>query len=54
LAANGALAYWSGSGLETALFALLAAVAAVAYFSRPAFSLLLLALATLTRPEGGL
>jgi hypothetical protein len=54
LAANGALAYWADSGLETALFTLLAAAAAVAYFSRPAFSLLFLALATLTRPEGGL
>ncbi len=53
LAANGALAYWAGSGLETALFTLLAAAAAAAYFSRPALSLLLLALATLTRPEGG-
>lgn len=54
LAANGALAYWAGSGLETGLFTLLAAAAAVAYFSRPAFSLLFLALTTLTRPEGGL
>ncbi|MGE5693095.1 MAG: hypothetical protein ACM3YF_04875 [Candidatus Zixiibacteriota bacterium] len=54
LAANGALAYWSGSGLETVLFTLLAAASAVAYFTRPAFSLLFLALATLTRPEGGL
>jgi hypothetical protein len=54
LAANGSLAYWAGSGLETGLFALLAAAAAVTYFSRPAFSLLFLALATLTRPEGGL
>ena len=54
LAANGALAYWSGSGLETVLFTLLAAAGAVAYFTRPAFSLLFLALATLTRPEGGL
>ncbi len=54
LAANGALAYWAGSGLETALFTLLAAAAAATYFSRPAFSLLVLALATLTRPEGGL
>jgi hypothetical protein len=54
LAANGSLAYWAGSGLETGLFALLAAAAAATYFSRPAFSLLFLALATLTRPEGGL
>ncbi|MCI0330494.1 MAG: tetratricopeptide repeat protein [candidate division Zixibacteria bacterium] len=54
LAANGALAYWAGSGLETGLFTFLAAAAAVTYFSRPALSLLLLALATLTRPEGAL
>jgi len=54
LAANGALAYWAGSGLETALFTLLAAAAAVTYFSRPALSLFFLALATLTRPEGAL
>ncbi|MGH8004270.1 MAG: hypothetical protein ACRECJ_06075, partial [Limisphaerales bacterium] len=54
LAANGALAYWAGSGLETALFTLLAAAGAATYFSRPAFSLLFIALATLTRPEGGL
>ncbi len=54
LAANGSFAYWAGSGLETALFTLLAAAAAVSYFSRPAFSLLFLALATLTRPEGAL
>jgi len=52
LAANGALAYWAGSGLETALFTLLAAAGAVTYLSRPAFSLLFIALATLTRPEG--
>ncbi|HLG93547.1 MAG TPA: hypothetical protein VI546_01800, partial [candidate division Zixibacteria bacterium] len=54
LAANGALAYWAGSGLETALFTLLAAAGAVTYLSRPNLSLLLVALATLTRPEGGL
>ncbi|MCI0330496.1 MAG: hypothetical protein L0196_06025 [candidate division Zixibacteria bacterium] len=54
LAANGALAYWAGSGLETSLFTFLAAAAAVTYFARPNHSLLLLALATLTRPEGGL
>ncbi len=54
LAVNGALAYWAGSGLETALFTLLASAAAVTYFTRPAFALLFLALATLTRPEGGL
>jgi len=54
LAANGALAYWAGSGLETGLFTFLAAAAAVTYFSRLALSLLLLALATLTRPEGAL
>ncbi len=54
LAANGALAYWAGSGLETGLFTFLAAAAAVTYLSRPTLSLLLLVLAALTRPEGAL
>ncbi len=54
LASTGALAYWSGSGLETGLFTFLVAVAAVTYLFRPNLSLLLIALATLTRPEGAL
>ncbi len=59
LAASGALALWSGAGLETSLFSLLvfAGVAAAAgeRGKRPFLrSALLLALATLTRPEGAL
>ncbi len=53
-AANGSLAYWSGSGMETGLFTLLAALAGIFYLSRPALSLLFVTLATLTRPEGAL
>jgi len=54
LAANGALAYWAGSGLETGLFTLLATAAAITYFTNLPLSLLLIALAILTRPEGAL
>ncbi len=54
LAANGSLAYWAGSGLETGLFTLLTAAAAVFYFFQPALSLIFLTLSALTRPEGAL
>ena len=59
LAASGALALWSGAGLETSLFTLLlfAGVAAAAgERGRKPFlrSALFLARATLTRPEGAL
>lgn len=54
LAANGALAYWAGSGLETGLFTFLAAAGAVTYLFRPNLSLVFVALAALTRPEGAL
>lgn len=52
LAACGSLAYWSGSGLETGLFALLAAGGGIFYLSRPALSLACVIPAALTRPEG--
>lgn len=59
LIANGSLALWSGAGLETSLFTLLlfAGVAAAAgeRGRRPfVIASLLLALATLTRPEGAI
>jgi len=52
LAANGSLAYWAGSGLETGLFTCLVAAGAVSYFfNSPLLSSYLLTLAALVRPE---
>ena len=46
------LAYWSSSGLETACFAFFAVWGIFAYMQRSSSLPVLLALATLTRPEG--
>ncbi len=54
LAANGSLAYWAGSGLETGLFTFLSMASALLYLSNPGLSLVLVVLAVLTRPEGAL
>ncbi|HJP29612.1 MAG TPA: hypothetical protein QGF95_03555 [Candidatus Latescibacteria bacterium] len=55
LAANGALAFWTLSGMETALFALLITAGAVRYLQRgelDGWTGILFGLAALTRPEG--
>jgi len=55
LAANGALAFWTLSGMETAAFALLVAAGATRYLQRQRVDGLtgvLFGLAALTRPEG--
>jgi len=59
LAANGAFAYWSVSGMETGLFTLLLAGAFLSYLEpastrNQVLTSTLLGLAGLTRPEGGL
>lgn len=60
LVSNFAVAVWSTRGLETGLFTLLILAASLLYLRRgperpfPAGSAVLLVLATLTRPEGGL
>jgi len=54
LAANGSLAYWAVSGLETVFFAALAVAALYAWTVRSNWLIPLLVLASLTRPEGGL
>jgi tetratricopeptide (TPR) repeat protein len=57
LAANGSLAFWGGSGLETGAFALLVAIAAGRYLRRgrlDAAGGCLFGIAALTRPEGWL
>ena len=54
LAANGALAYWSISGLETSLFLAAALLVVHLYLTRPDLVFCAAALATLVRPEGGL
>lgn len=54
LAANGSLAYWAVSGLETPLFAFLAAAGLFAWTVQSRLLIPLLTLAALTRPEGGL
>jgi len=54
LSANGSLAYWAGSGLETGLFTFLVASAALTYLYSTPLSFLFLTLAALTRPEGAL
>ncbi|HXF50032.1 MAG TPA: hypothetical protein VNL73_11500 [Verrucomicrobiae bacterium] len=54
LAANGSNAFWAAAGLETGLFALLAALAGIFYLASPGLSLLFVTLAALTRPEGAL
>lgn len=55
LAANGALAFWTLSGMETAAFALLVAAGATRYLQRQrvdGLTGILFGLAALTRPEG--
>ena len=54
LAANGALAYWVIGGLETGMFVFLATLAIFTELRQPRLTPLILILATLTRPEGGL
>jgi len=54
LAANSALAYWSISGLETVFFAALVFYGLYLATERDFLFIPILALATLTRPEGGL
>lgn len=54
LAANSAFAYWSISGLETVMFGALVFWGIYFASEKKPIMVLLLALATLTRPEGGL
>ena len=54
LAFNGALAYWVTGGLETGLFIFLTSLIIYAELKRPSLTAVLLVVATLTRPEGGL
>jgi len=54
LAANGALAYWVIGGLETGLFVFLASLCFFMEFKNRRIVPVLLAIATLVRPEGGL
>ncbi len=54
LAVNGSFAFWAAAGLETGLFALLAALAGIFYLAGPGLALLFTTLAALTRPEGAL
>ncbi|HWO56074.1 MAG TPA: hypothetical protein VNN55_00755 [bacterium] len=51
---NGSLAYWAVSGLETALFGFLVALAVWLWLGQSRLTPIALALATMTRPEGGL
>ncbi len=48
------LGYWSAAGLETAAFSLMTIAAIYYYLNRSFATLILLVLATLFRPEGGL
>ncbi|HWO56950.1 MAG TPA: hypothetical protein VNN55_05235 [bacterium] len=54
LGANGALAYWAVSGLETAFFGLLVTLAIYLWWRGSRLSVIPITLAILTRPEGGL
>jgi arabinofuranosyltransferase len=54
LAANGALAYWAISGLETVLFAFLIFWGIYLAANKNILFVPILAIATLTRPEGGM
>ncbi len=54
MAANGAFAYWSISGLESGLFIPLILAAAYFYLTRERLMVPFAALATLVRPEGAL
>jgi hypothetical protein len=52
--ANGALAYWSVSGLETAFFGLWVSLALLLWMRGSILTVVPLTLSILTRPEGGL
>ena len=54
LTVNGALAYWTIGGMETALFVFLVSLVIYVEFRKPAITPYLLVLLTLCRPEGGL
>ena len=54
LAFNGALAYWVTGGLETGMFIFLTALVIYVELRRPALTAIILVIATLTRPDGGL
>ncbi len=51
---NGCSAYWAVSGLETALFGFLVALSLWLWLRKSSLTPVVLALATMTRPEGGL
>ena len=54
IGANGALAYWSVSGLETALFGFLVTLSVLLWCRGSKAVVIPIALSVLTRPEGGL
>jgi tetratricopeptide (TPR) repeat protein len=54
LGANGALAYWAVSGLETAFFGFLVTLAIYLWWRGSRLTVIPITLAILTRPEGGL
>lgn len=51
---NGSLAYWAVSGLETAFFGFLITLSVWLWINKSQLTPVALALATMTRPEGGL